>query len=134
MNLPHLDFSKITYCGIRDIDDFENAIIKEHKIRVLNVEDTVEYIKEVGRPVHISFDVDSMDPTLIDSTGTPVEGGLFPEEVKDIIEAGLVSNNLVSLDVVEFNTDLGDKDHSFRNLRDVFVEVRTDVEDLSDTV
>ena len=74
--------------------------------------------------MHISFDVDAMDPSLIDSTGTPVEGGLFPDEVKDIIEAGLNSKNLVSLDVVEFNTELGDKEASFRNLKEVFVSDR----------
>ena len=82
--------------------------------------------------MHISFDVDAMDPTLIDSTGTRVDGGLFADEVKDIIEAGLNSKNLVSLDVVEFNTELGDKEASFRNLKEVFVSDR-EVCHMSDT-
>lgn len=68
----------------------------------------------------------------MDATGTPVPGGLMADEVKDIIEAGLNSKNLVSLDVVEFNTDLGDKDASFRNLRDVFLGNQPKEEDLSD--
>ena len=124
MNLPHLEFNKITYCGIRDIDDFERATIDKHNIRVCNPEDTVEFIRTLNKPMHISFDVDAMDPTLIDSTGTKVDGGLFADEVKDIIEAGLNSKNLVSLDVVEFNTELGDKEASFRNLKEVFVSDR----------
>ena len=132
MNLPHLEFNKITYCGIRDIDDFEQSTIDKHKIRVLNAEDTCEFIRTVNKPMHISFDVDVMDPTLIDSTGTPVEGGLFADEVRDIIEAGLNSKNLVSLDVVEFNTELGDKEASFRNLKEVFLS-SADSEYASDT-
>ena len=32
------------------------------------------------RPIHISFDIDSIDPTFAGSTGTPVEDGLLPEE------------------------------------------------------
>jgi len=55
------------------------------------VADTVEYIKKLDKPMHISFDVDSIDPTLLNSTGTPVPDGLYPDEVRDIIEAGLNS-------------------------------------------
>lgn len=131
MGLPTLDFSKITYCGIRDIDDFEASIIKDKNIRVLGVTETIDYIERCTHPVHISFDVDAIDPQFIDATGTPVDGGLYPDEVRDIIEAGLNTKNLVSLDVVEFNSELGDKDMSFKNLKDVFVKSHGD--DVSDT-
>ena len=76
MSLPRLRFPNLTYCGIRDIDDFEAQIIKEKKIRVLNVADTVEYIRNTDAPIHISFDVDALDPKLVSSTGTRVENGL----------------------------------------------------------
>jgi arginase family enzyme len=35
--------------------------------------------------MHISFDVDALDPVYISSTGTRVEKGMHPEEVRDII-------------------------------------------------
>lgn len=76
MSLRELDFDKITYCGIRDIDDYEGMLIHEKGIRNLNVQDTIDYIKSLDTPIHISFDVDALDPTLVDSTGTPVPGGL----------------------------------------------------------
>ncbi|CAL1532824.1 unnamed protein product, partial [Lymnaea stagnalis] len=38
------------------------------------------------RPIHLSFDVDSMDPTLIPCTGTPVPGGLTLREAFYIAE------------------------------------------------
>ena len=129
MNLPKLDFGKLTYVGIRDIDKFEGEIIKEKKIRVLDVEGTVEYIKNLDAPIHISFDVDALDPELVSSTGTRVENGLDCAEVKSIIGAALAHDKLVSLDVVEFNTALGDPEKSLRAVKEIFGD---DVEGLSD--
>lgn len=120
MDIPDLEFSKITYCGIRDIDDFEAATIKNNNIRVLSAEDTCDYIRNVNKPVHISFDVDALDPEHLCSTGTPVPGGLSIEDVRNIIISGLDSDNLVSLDVVEFNTMLGDKDKSYQTIEKLF--------------
>ena len=40
-------------------------------------------------PIHISFDVDALDPSYISSTGTRVENGLHPHEVRDIIVEAL---------------------------------------------
>eukprot|EP00354_Favella_ehrenbergii_P000053 CAMPEP_0170465142 /NCGR_PEP_ID=MMETSP0123-20130129/9595_1 /TAXON_ID=182087 /ORGANISM="Favella ehrenbergii, Strain Fehren 1" /LENGTH=127 /DNA_ID=CAMNT_0010730961 /DNA_START=528 /DNA_END=913 /DNA_ORIENTATION=- len=94
--------------GIRDIDPFEGQTIKENNIRVLDPISCIDYIKNLDGPIHISFDVDALDPELVDSTGTKVPDGLEPEEVRSIIKAALELDKLVSLDVVEFNKDLGD--------------------------
>lgn len=129
MNLPKLRFEKITYCGIRDIDTFEGEIIKEKKIRVLDVEKTIEFINNTDSPIHISFDVDVLDPELMSSTGTRVPDGLDCQEVKNIIGAALAHDKLVSLDVVEFNTALGDPKKSLEAIKEIFGD---DVEGLSD--
>ena len=76
MSLPRLKFENLTYTGIRDIDDFEANIIKEENIRVLDVAGTIEYIRKTNAPIHISFDVDALDPSLVSSTGTRVDEGL----------------------------------------------------------
>ena len=120
MNLRKLKFDKLTYCGIRDIDDFEAEIIEKEKIRVLDVANTIDYIKNVEGPVHISFDVDALDPELVDSTGTMVPDGLEPEDARAIILAALETNKLVSLDVVEFNTELGNPSNSLLAVKRVF--------------
>jgi len=98
----------LTYVGIRDIDPFEGQTINENNIRVLDPISCIDYIKNLDGPIHISFDVDALDPELVDSTGTKVPDGLEPEEVRSIIKAALELDKLVSLDVVEFNKDLGD--------------------------
>lgn len=120
MNLRKLHFNKLTYCGIRDIDEFEGSTIKENNIRVLGVADTIDYIKRVDGPIHISFDVDALDPQLVDSTGTKVPDGLEAEEVSAIIKAALEMEKLVSMDVVEFNIELGDHVNSLLAVKRVF--------------
>ena len=76
MTLRPLPFENLTFVGIRDIDDFEGKVIEDKKIRVLDVPGTVEFIKKLDAPIHISFDVDGLDPELVDSTGTRVPDGL----------------------------------------------------------
>lgn len=120
MNLRKLSFQRLTYCGIRDIDDFEAQTINENNIRVLDVPNLIDYIKTLTGPIHISFDVDALDPELVDSTGTRVPDGLEPEEVREIITTALDLDKLVSLDVVEFNKNLGDPENSLMAVKRVF--------------
>ena len=89
MSLPKLKFERLTYCGVRDIDKWEGNIIEQKQIRVLEVHDTVEFIKKLDAPIHISFDVDALDPELVCSTGTKVPNGLDTADVKAIISAAL---------------------------------------------
>ena len=120
MNLRKLSFQRLTYVGIRDIDDFEEQTINENNIRVLDVPNVIDYIRDLTGPIHISFDVDALDPELVDSTGTRVPDGLEPEEVREIIKTALETDKLVSLDVVEFNKDLGDPMNSLLAVQRVF--------------
>jgi len=64
--------------------------------------------------------VDALDPELVDSTGTMVPDGLEPEDARAIILAALETNKLVSLDVVEFNTELGNPANSLLAVKRVF--------------
>ncbi|OTF80382.1 arginase, non-hepatic 3-like protein [Euroglyphus maynei] len=57
--------------------------------------------------IHVSFDVDSMDPMIIPSTGTPVAGGLTFRETLQIGEYIHRTGRMIALDVVEFNPNIG---------------------------
>lgn len=57
--------------------------------------------------LHVSFDVDSVDPQYIPSTGTPVLGGLTPREMLIIAEQIWNTGQMSALDVVEFNPSIG---------------------------
>jgi arginase len=62
----------------------------------------------IGRdtPVHLSFDVDALDPMWAPSTGTPVRGGLTLREGDFIAECVAQTGCLVALDLVEVNPSL----------------------------
>lgn len=54
-------------------------------------------------PIHLSFDVDALDPTFVVGTGTPVRGGLTLREGDFIAECVHETGQLVAVDLVEIN-------------------------------
>ena len=108
--------------GARDLDEGEISLINELN---LNVWSTIDIqtkgphaiMKEVFKKlqlnntqhIHVSFDIDSMDATLVPGTGTPVLKGLSLEEVKYILKVLMESKKISSMDFVELNSIL-DKD------------------------
>ena len=116
MRLIKLPYNKLTYVGLRDVDEFEKKIIKENNIRQLAVEDILKSMKSMEGPIHISFDVGALDPSYVSSTGTLVSKGLDPNEVGEIFDEALNLNKLVSCDVVEFNGDLGEQESSLDSI------------------
>lgn len=62
-----------------------------------------------NRPIHLSFDVDALDPSVAPSTGTPVRGGLTFREGHYICEALAETGLLVAVDLMEINPMLGDE-------------------------
>lgn len=123
-NYKCLDYNEICYIGTRSVDDFEKAYIEKHNILNMSMEminqdfDDVlknleNYIK--NKEIHISFDVDVMDPELISSTGTPEIEGMKMDQMKKIFDI-LKKYDLRSMDIVEFNPELGNVEHSKNNL------------------
>lgn len=115
-----LSTKKIAYIGLRDVDQGERQILKEHGITAFSmyhvdryginkvVEMALEALDPTGtKPIHLSYDVDAIDPQYVPATGTPVRGGLTFREGLFICERIAETGNLVALDVVEVNPSLG---------------------------
>lgn len=62
--------------------------------------------RENGRKLHISFDVDVLDPSYISGTGTPVSGGLTPREAIPIVRYLCAQEDLVGFDIVEIAPEI----------------------------
>ena len=58
-------------------------------------------------PLHLSLDIDALDPAVAPATGTRVRGGLSYREGHYVAEAVAASGRLASMDLVEVNSDLG---------------------------
>jgi len=109
-NINHhkLKPENLLYIGIRDLDPEEANLIDK-----LNIKHFVKYSNEIDNwiknhkasKIHISFDIDSIDPEYMPSTGTPVSDGLLIEDVNQIIK--LSNDKLISLDIVEYNPCIG---------------------------
>jgi len=115
-----ISFNKIIYVGIRDLDQFEKDIISRYNIKHYTPQQTIEYINTTSDVIHISFDVDALDPSELNSTGTIAENGLKYLDVKNIINHSVKKDNLIALDIVEFNPKLGDVKKSLETIKKIF--------------
>jgi len=114
---------RLVYIGLRDVDAGEKKILREHNIKAFSMHEVDKYgigkVVEMAldhvnpkrdRPIHLSFDVDALDPSVAPSTGTPVRGGLTFREGHYICEAVCETGLLVGLDIMEVNPSLADED------------------------
>jgi len=62
---------------------------------------SVAEASEEGRKLHISFDIDVLDPAFAVATGTPVPGGLTMREAIPIVRRLCAESNVVGFDLVE---------------------------------
>ena len=73
----------------------------------------------VNDNLHLSFDVDSMDPTVIPSTGIPVKGGSSLEG-KLLLDVLLNRSNIYNIDIAELNLDIGNTKDKIKSLNNTF--------------
>lgn len=120
-SIPILKPSQICYIGLRDVEDKEVAMLKKHNILYYSMTDvdkagihaTIASAMEklqpenANRKIHVSFDVDALDPQYAPSTGTPVRGGLTYREVRYAAEYIGRFGQLKSIDIVEINPEIG---------------------------
>jgi len=124
---PVLRANRLVYIGLRDVDAGERRIMKENGIKAFSMHEVDKYgigkVVELALdavnpnrdlPIHLSFDVDALDPSVAPSTGTPVRGGLTFREGHYICEAIHETGLLVALDLMEVNPGLADAE-SARN-------------------
>ncbi len=133
-----LDLKNLIYIGIRDLDEYEKKVIKDNNIQVIDVDNfnnadiyplylqIMNFIKD--DPFHLSFDVDSLDPTIIPSTGTSVKSGLLKFQTQTILRQLMRSKKLVNMDITELNisNDFSDEDNnkSLKNTLDIFFDIK----------
>lgn len=111
----------IVLIGMRDLDEGEKEYINENNILTFTMTDikengisavmkeSIEYLQEKTDGIHLSLDVDALDPMETPGTGTPVDGGLSLSETLFAMTQLHDSNKITSMDLVEVNPLLDDK-------------------------
>ena len=125
---PKLNLKRVVYIGLRDVDKAERKLIAQLGIKAFTAEDVrsigardvarlaIEHLRAVsdgdaegGVTTHVSLDVDSLDPIYMKATGTPVAGGLVPDDVASLLDEIRRRSRVTSVDLVELNVDLVDE-------------------------
>ncbi|CAG0883429.1 unnamed protein product [Darwinula stevensoni] len=117
---PCLTADRIVFIGLRDVDPLERLAIDKtgvkaysmHEVEQLGIREVarraIEDINPNGdRAIHVSFDIDAIDPVVAPCTGTPVPGGLSLREGEYLMEVIHETGALEALDMVEVNPLLG---------------------------
>jgi arginase len=112
--LPSVDPERVALIGVRSLDEGERGLLRELGVKVftmsdvdrLGVERAVrESMTHVAGPgfVHVSLDMDVVDPDVAPGVGTPVRGGFSYREAHLAMELVAESGLVGSLEVVEVN-------------------------------
>ena len=122
---PMISPSDVRQIGIRSVDPAEKRLVREHGLDIYDM----RYIDEVGMKqvmeealdgldadthLHVSFDVDVLDPSIAPGTGTRVPGGLDYREAQLMMEMIADAGGVDSLDVVEVNPALDQRNRTAR--------------------
>ena len=122
---PALKPDEIRQIGIRSVDRGEKRLVKEHGLDIYDM----RYIDEIGMRrvmeealegvdadthLHVSFDVDMLDPSIAPGTGTRVPGGVNYREAQLMMEMIADTGLMASLDLVEVNPALDKRNATAR--------------------
>jgi arginase len=121
---PKVDPRNVALVGIRSLDEGEKVRLKRHGVQVHTMSDidrggihrimkkALARVTDGTDYVHVSFDLDAVDPTVAPGVGTPVKGGLDYREAHLIMELLHDSGAMTSLEMVEVNPILDDRNAS----------------------
>ena len=123
-----IDSSRLELFGTRSIDKLEKDLVKLRRISVADMRKIDEFgvsvlirrvidkVKAVDGVLHLSFDVDFLDPEVAPGVGTMVPGGATYREAHLIMELLHDSRIVHSLDIVELNPFLDDRGRTARSV------------------
>ncbi|MFK7825528.1 MAG: arginase [Oligoflexales bacterium] len=123
---PKITPDHVVLIGIRDLDGEEQRICKKSGIRyytmreidergILQVmKEAISIVGSTTSGIHVSFDLDGVDPLHAPGVSTPVDGGLTYRESHLALELIAESGKLLSMDFVELNP-MNDKGHMSAN-------------------
>lgn len=101
--------------GVRDLDEGEKQLIAEQRIKLFTAHDvkrlgmkrviaeTLEYLNKRCDGIHLSFDLDGIDPREAPGVGTPVRGGVSFADSLLAVKLLLDSQSITSAEFVELN-------------------------------
>jgi arginase len=112
---PKVDPSNVALVGIRSVDDQERAIVQRSGVHAFTMRDidergmraiikqAIEIASAGTAGIHVSLDMDAVDPREAPGVGTPVRGGITYREAHLAMETLGDTGRITSMEVVEVN-------------------------------
>ena len=111
---PYLKPTNIFWIGVRDLDEGEKMLAKQFGLTMFSAQDVrqlgmAEVMRQIAerlkqqkvKTLHLSFDIDGMDPSIVAATGTAVPDGLTQVDFEELVRA-LSSDEMPELRVLDF--------------------------------
>src|SRR5690606_21033558 len=129
---PKIDASDSVYISVRDMEAPESKLIKRKKITTVSVadqreretepiiSDIVNYLEKRDL-IYVSFDVDSMDPSISRGTGTPVPNGFTEREAGNLVARLCAHPKICCFELVEVNPTLDSENLMAENAYEILV-------------
>jgi len=99
---------QLLYIGNLSIESEEDRFIKENNIininqnKLDNAQDIINNFIKKFKHIHITFDIDVFDQSIVNATGTPNPKGLDEKSVFNLLDL-LLKQESISIDIVEYN-------------------------------
>lgn len=131
---PKIAPKDIVFIDIRDLEDPEWEVIKKNDIKHfepkdvqrLGVEEVISQTLEVLKDkdiIYVTFDVDSLDPSISEGTGTPVPNGLKATEAIALLKAFYHHSKCKMLEITEINPILDKENAMAKAVTEIMREV-----------
>lgn len=104
-----LEPSQFAFYGLRDLDSLEFERFQEHNMLLLDNEKQLDEWIEKFDCLHLSFDMDCLDPNDFGGVNTKVKNGPSLENINKMLDKIRMSNKLISMDIVEYNPTIEKK-------------------------
>lgn len=136
---PKVEYRDLLFMTMRDFEEQEGYLIKQHRVKNYTTaeirktgvtkicREAMKYLAQCDK-IYITFDVDSLDPSISRGTGTPVKGGLNEREAADIILEFVQNEKVCCLEFTEINPTLDSENVMAETVFEILQKVARQVE------
>jgi len=136
---PKVEYRDVLFMTLRDFEEQEGYLLKQHKVKNFTTaeikktgvtkvcREAMKYLAQCDK-IYITFDVDSLDPSVSRGTGTPVKGGLNEREAADIILEFVQNEKVCCLEFTEINPTLDSENVMAETVFEILQKVARQVE------
>lgn len=136
---------RVALIGVRELDPAESDLLKTLNIKTVSAAEVHqrginrvmnEVLREISAssksPIHLSFDIDAIDPAFAPATGCRVSGGLSLYQSVELCKILRGTDRLVSMDLVELNPSAVQTEYEIQKTVSTAIELITSALPLTD--